>query len=160
MWILQRVCSGTLVRRARPESRAPGMRLQTHFGILYKCKTRKTARFAETGMCLVSVDLKRPVPGDSSAICERSQLRVELQVFSEVTHPTTSQVDRLRTDNHSWSLLMDIFSTRVLICTQVITVSVELKQCLKSAVPGWCLQVCNAKPGRFVSFYILFDIEY
>lgn len=146
MRLLQRVCPRASQRRARPESRAPGVRLQAHLGILHRRKTRKAAGFPQTGVCLVSMDFQRSVPGNPSAVCERPQLGMELQIFPAVAHPATPEVERRRTDVSPRSLLMDIFPTRVLDGTQSITVLVEIKQ---------CLEVSCAIPSRRVDRFIL-----
>lgn len=122
------------MRRARPELRTRGVCLQTHLGILYEWETRKAAGFAETGMCLVSMDVERPVPGNPSTISERFQLGVELPIFPAIPHPTTQDVEQRNTDVRSRSLLTDVFPRGVLHGTQVITVSVEMKQCKANGV--------------------------
>lgn len=101
MRLLQRVRTGSTERRARSEPRASGVRLQAHPGVLHEA--REAAGVAEAGLCLVSMDVERSVPGDASAIRERSQPGMELTVLTAVSHPETSQIDRDLDDVRSQS---------------------------------------------------------
>lgn len=92
MWILQRLRACTFVCCSRPESRAFGMCLQAHFGVVQpKWKTRKSTRDTKISVCLVSVDVWRSVPGDA-AIIKWLEPRVEFAIVGAVPHSPAQEI--------------------------------------------------------------------